>query len=104
MPTAVPQARALRGGVPLRRKQSGTYPAKVVKALDEGNKEVHVLETKGASDDELEADYQEAMTMMSVARQRRAEVNRAHQFFREPQSFDGRKAQLDKLEQKLLGH
>ena len=49
--------------------------------------------------------------MMTVARQRRAEVNRARQFFREPQLKEGRKAQLDKLKQKFpcarcgqLGH
>ena len=75
MPTAVPQARALRGGVPLRRKQSGAYPAQVGEAWDEGNEEVHVLEAKEASDDEWEAEYQEAVAMMTVARQRRAEVN-----------------------------
>ena len=40
MPTAVPQARALRGSVPLRRKQSGAYPAQVGEAQDEGNEEV----------------------------------------------------------------
>ena len=108
MLTAVPQARALRGGVPLRRKQSGAYSAQVVELPDEGDEEVQVLE---ASDDELEAEYQEAVAMMTVARQRRAEVNRARQFFRESQSFEGRKAQLDKLKQKLpcarcgqLGH
>ena len=39
--------------------------------------------------------------MKAVAKQRRAEVDRARQFFREPQSFEGRKAQLDKLKQKL---
>ena len=33
--------------------------------------------------------------MMIVARQRRAEVNRARQFVQEPQSLEGRKAQLD---------
>ena len=63
-------------------------------ARDEGNEEVHVLEAKEASDDELEAEYQEAVAMMTVARHLRAEVNRARQFFREPQSFEGRKAQL----------
>ena len=63
---------------------------------DKGDEEVPVLE---ASDDELEAEHQEAVAMMTVARQRRAEVNRARQFFRESQSFEGRKAQLDKLKQ-----
>ena len=79
--------------VPLRRKQSGAYSAQVVEVPDEGDEEVHVLE---ASDDELEAEYQEAVAMMTIARQRRAEVNRARQFFRESQSFEGCKAQLDK--------
>ena len=86
MPTAVPQARALRGNVPLRRNSQKRSPAQVVEAPDEGNEEVHVLEGKGASDDKLEAGYQDAVAMMTVARQRRAEVN---------------KAQLDKLKQKL---
>ena len=83
----------------------------MVEAPDEGNEEVHVLEAKETSDDELEAEYQEAVAMMTVARQRRAEVNRARQFLWEAQSFEGRKAQLDKLKQKLpraqcgpLGH
>ena len=96
---------------PCRRKQSGAYLAQVGEAQDEGNEEVHVLEAKEASDDEWEAEYQEAVAMMTVARQRRAEGNRARRFFREPQSLEDRKAQLDKLNQKLpcarcgqLGH
>ena len=101
MLAAIPRAGALRGGVPLRRKQSGAYSAQVVEAQDEGDEEEHVLEVNGASDDELEAEYQEAAAMMTVAKQRRTEVDRARQFFREPQSFEGRKAQLDKLKQKL---
>ena len=76
MPTAVPQARVSRGGVPLRRKQSGAYPAQVVEVQDVGNEEVHV-EAKEASDDEWEAECQEAVATMTVARQSRAEVNRA---------------------------
>ena len=43
-PTTVPQARASRGGIPLRRKQSRAYPAQVVRVQDEGNAEVHVFE------------------------------------------------------------
>ena len=39
MPTAVPQARALRRGVPLRRKQPGAYSAQVVEAQDEEDEE-----------------------------------------------------------------
>ena len=53
-----------------------------------------------ASDDELEAEYQEAVAMMTVAKQRRTEVERARQFFRKPQSSEDRKARLDKLKQK----
>ena len=56
-----------------------------------------VSKSQEASDDELEAEYQEAVAMMTVAKQRRAEVDSARQFFREPQSLEGRKAQLDKL-------
>ena len=48
----IPQARALRGCVPLHQKQSGAYSAPVVEAGDEGNEEVHVFVAKEASDDE----------------------------------------------------
>ena len=45
---------------------------------------------------------------MTIAKQRRAEVDRARQFFRKPQSLQDRKARLDKLKQRLpcgqLGH
>ena len=68
-------------------------------------------EANEASDDELEAEYQEAVALMTIAKQRRAEVDRARQFFRKPQSSEDRKAELDKLKQKLpcarcrqLGH
>ena len=64
-----------------------------------------------ASDDELEAEYQEAVALMTIAKQRRAEVDLARQFFRKPQSSEDRKARIDKLKQKLpcakcgqLGH
>ena len=60
---------------------SRAYLAQVREARDEGNGEVYVLEAKEASDDEWEAEYQEAVAMMTVARQRRAQVNRARQFF-----------------------
>ena len=67
----------------------------MVEAQDEEDEEEHVLEAKEASDDEL----------------RRAEVDRARQFFRKPQSSEDRKAKFDKFEQKLpcarcgqLGH
>ena len=38
---------------------------------------------------------------MTIAKQCRAEVDRARQFFREPLSSENRKANLDKLKQKL---
>ena len=83
----------------------------MVEAQDEGDEEEHVLEANEASDDEMEAEYQEAAAMMTVAKQRRTEVDRARQFFRKPQSSEERKARLDKLKQKLpcarcgqLGH
>ena len=65
----------------------------MVEAQDEGDEEEHVLEVNGASDDELEAEYQEAAAMMTVAKQRRTEVDRARQFFRKPQSSEERKGQ-----------
>ena len=65
MLTAIPRAGALRGGVPLHRKQSGAYSAQVVEADDEEDEEDHVLETNEASDDELEAEYQEAEALMA---------------------------------------
>ena len=37
--TAIPQARALRGDVPLQRKQPGAYSAQVVEAQDEEDEE-----------------------------------------------------------------
>ena len=49
--------------------------------------------------------------MMTIAKQRRADVDRARQFFQKPQSSEDRKVQLDNLEQKFpcarcgqLGH
>ena len=101
MVMAVPQARALRGSVPLRRKQSGAYLCQVVEAQDEDDEGEHVLEENEAAEDELEAEYQEAVAMLTIANQRRAEVDRARQFFRKPQSSEDRKAQLDKLNQKF---
>ena len=60
MLTAIPRAGALRGSVPLHRKQSGAYSAQVVEAQDEEDEE-HVPEANETSDDELEAEYQEAV-------------------------------------------
>ena len=68
----------------------------------EKDEEEHVLEENEASDDEFEAEYQEAAAMMTIAKQRRAEVDRARHFFRKPQSSEDRKATLAKLKQKLL--
>ena len=94
---AIAQARALRGGVPLHRKQSGAYSAQVVEAQDEEDKGEHVLEENEASDDESEAEFQEAVALMTVAKQRRTEVDRARQFSRKPESSEDRKARLDNL-------
>ena len=69
----------------------------MVEGQDEENEEVYVLEAKEASDDELE----EAVAMMTIAEQRRKEVDPARQFFRKPQSSEERKARLDKLKQKF---
>ena len=52
----------------------------MVEAQEEQNEEEHVL------DNELEAKYQEAAAMMTVAKQWRTEVDQARQFFRKPQS------------------
>ena len=79
---AIPQPGALRGSVALYRKQSGVYPAQVVEAQDEEDEEEHVLETNEASDDELEAEHRETIALMTIAKQRRAEVDQARQFFR----------------------
>ena len=109
--TAIPQARSLRGSVLLYRKQSGAYSAQVVEAQDEEDEGEHVLEANEPSVDALGAEYQEVVAMITIAKQGRAEVDRARQFFRKPQSLEDRKAQLDKLEKKFpcarcgqLGH
>ena len=111
MLTAIPRAGALRGSVPMNRKQPGAYSAQVVAAHDDEDEEEHFLEATEASDDESEAEHWEAVALISIAKQRRAEVDQARQFFRKPQSFEGRTARLDKLKQRLpcvrcgqLGH
>ena len=83
----------------------------MVEAPDEESEGEHVLEGNEASDEELEAEYQEAVTMLTIAKQRRTEVDRAKQFLRKPQSSEDRKARIDKLKQRLpcakcgqLGH
>ena len=111
VPTAVPQYHASRGSVPFRRKQSGVYCTQVVETQDEKNEGEHILEENEAFYDELEVECLEALAMMTLAKHRRAEVNRARQFFRKHQSSEDSKARLDKLKQKLscarcgqLGH
>ena len=101
---AIPRAGALRGGFPSHRKQSGVYSAQVVEAQDEEHEGAHVLEENEASD-------KEAVATLTIARQRRTEVDRARQFFGKPQSSEDRKARLDKVKQKFpcakccqLGH
>ena len=79
----------------LHRKQSGAFSSQVVEAQDDEDDGEHVFKAKDALDDELEADYQEAVAMMTVAKQRSVELDRARQFFQEPQSLEGCKAQLD---------
>ena len=101
MLTAIPRAGALRGGVPLHRKPPKAYLAHVVEPQDEEDEEAQILEEKEASDDELEAEYQEAVAMMTIAKQRRAEVDRARRFIRKPQSSEDRRARPDELKQKL---
>ena len=83
----------------------------MVAALDDEDEEEHFLEATEASDDESEAEHWEAVALMTIAKQRRAEVDQARQFFRKPQSFQDRTARLDKLKQRLpcvrcgqLGH
>ena len=43
-----------------------------------------ILEENEASDDELEVEHQAAVAMMTIAKQRRAEADRAIQFLRKP--------------------
>ena len=55
----------------------------MVEAQDEGDEG----EENESSDDELEAEYHEAVAVMTVAKQRRTEVDRARQFIRKLQSY-----------------
>ena len=52
----------------------------MVEAQDEEDEEEYVSEVNEASDDELEAEYQEAVALRTIAKQRRAEVDRARHF------------------------
>ena len=56
MLAAILRAGALRGGVPLHRKQSGGTLCPTVEAQEEGDEEEPVLEVNDASEDELEPD------------------------------------------------
>ena len=91
--TAIPRAGALH------RKQSRANSTQVVQARDEEDEGEHVLEENVASEDELKAEYHEAVAMMTIAKQRRAEVDQVGQFFRKLQSPEDRTARLDKLKQ-----
>ena len=111
MLTAIPRVGALPGGVPLHRKQSGAYSSQVVEAQENCDEEEAVLEVNDASEDELGAEYQEAVAMMTTANRRRTEVDKARHFFRKRQASEDRKTRIDKLKQRLpcarcgqLGH
>ena len=71
----------------------------MLEVQDEEDEGEHVLEENEASEGELEAEYQVAVALMTITKQRRAEVDRARQFFRTPQSPEDRRVQLDKLKQ-----
>ena len=101
MLTSILRAGAFRGGVPLHSKTVRSKLCPMVEAQEEGDEEEPVLEVNDASEDELEPDYQEAVAIMTVAKQRRTEVDKARQFFRKPQSSEERKARIDKLKQRL---
>ena len=88
---ANPQARAWRGSIPLHQKQSGAHTAQVVVAQDEEDEGEHDLEENEASDDELEVQHQEAVAMMTIAKQKRTEResssrNLSHQKIARPSS------------------
>ena len=82
MPTAILRAGALQGGVPLHQRQPGAYSFRGMDAV----------EANAVSDDELETEYQEAIALLTLAKQRRAW---------KPQFSIDHNAELNKLEQKL---
>ena len=51
-------------------------------APEEEDEEGCFLEANEEPDDELEAEYQEGVALMTIAEQHRAEVDQARQFFR----------------------
>ena len=61
MRTAISQACALQGVVPLHQRQPGAHSAQGVEAL----------EANDVSDDELEAEYQEAVTLTTIVKQQK---------------------------------
>ena len=54
----------------LSRKQPEVYSAQAVEAQDEEDEETDFLEAHEAPDDELEAEYQEAVALMTNAEQK----------------------------------
>ena len=71
MLTAAPQVHVSRGGCSLATKtvRSVLYPSG--RAQDEENEGEQGLEENEAFNDELEVEYQEAVAMMTIAKQRR---------------------------------
>ena len=80
MATAIPRAGALQGEVPLHQRQPRAYSPRGMEAV----------EANAVSDDELESEYQEAIALLTLVKQRRAG---------KPQFSKDHKAEL-KLEQK----
>ena len=70
-------------------------------APEEEDEEGCFLEANEEPDNELDAEYQEAVALMTIAKQRRAEVDQARQLFRKLQSSEDRTARLDKLKRRL---
>ena len=83
LPTAIPRAGVVHGAVPLHQRQPGAYSAQGTGGPQDKNEVSH---------DEFETEYQEAMALPTIAKQRRAG---------KPQSSGYHKAELDKLKQKL---
>ena len=84
MLTEIPRTGALRGSVPcIENSPERTLP-KWWRPRMKRTKGSRSSTKNEASDDELEVEYQEAAAIMTIAKQRRAEVDRARQFFRKP--------------------
>ena len=80
MLTSIPQTHASRRGVPLCRKQSGVDYAPVIEAHDE--EESRSSRKMRLPVIRLEIEHKDAVAVMTLGKQRRAEVNRARQFSR----------------------